>query len=253
MQFCEERDGSYIVVDSFNNNYRRITLVDGVYKVKVLDLGHDEDTKKANEVSACHDIYLDHNGDLIASDTCNHRIVKLIKGGNGEKGDKFITYCGTPEFSGYLDGPLHLSLWNKPSGLVVDRFGDIIVCDYQNHCIRKIHTKTQIVTTIAGQGKKEGYKDGIGTEALFRHPNAVCIGLDDNLLICDTDNFCIRQLSPDGYVTTLAGIPGKIGSQDGEAHESSFNYPVNLCIDKRGDVFIADWKNDLIRKFAFDY
>jgi len=247
VQFCEERDGTYIVVDSFNNNYRRIKFVDGVYKVKAIDLGRDETTQLFNEVSACHDMFLDQNGDLIASDTCNHRIIKI------EKGDKFVSYCGVPEISGYQDGHISQALWNKPSGVVVDRFGDIIVCDYQNHCVRKIHTKTQTVSTLAGQGKKEGFKDGKGSEALFRHPNAVCIGLDDSLFICDTDNFCIRQISTDGFVTTIAGTPGKIGSQDGNALESSFNYPVNLCVDFKGDLFIADWKNDLIRKFTFDY
>jgi hypothetical protein len=40
-----------------------------------------------NEVSACHDIAMDLNGDLVASDTCNHRIIKFIDG-------KFVAYSG---------------------------------------------------------------------------------------------------------------------------------------------------------------
>jgi hypothetical protein len=152
-----------------------------------------------------------------------------------------------------LDGPLLESRWYKPSGIVVDRHGDIICCDYQNHCIRKINTKTEMVETIAGQGTIEGYQDGPAREALFCHPNAVCLALDDNILVADTDNQCIRQISPDGFVTTIAGTPRKVGSADGKGPEAEFNFPVNLCVDYRGDIFIADWKNDLIRKFTYDY
>jgi len=245
VQFCEDRDGNYIVVDSFNNNYRRISLVDGVYKVKTIELGLDSSSEFPNEVNACHDIFLDHQGNLVGSDTCNHRIIKLVNN------DEFVDYSGVYGTPGHKDGPIKEALWNKPSGLVVDRHGDIIVCDYQNHCIRKIHTKTNMVTTIAGQGGKEGFKDGPANECLFRHPNAICLGLDDDLIVADTDNFCIRLIS-NGSVRTLAGTT-KLGSEDGNALESSFNFPVNLCIDYRGDIFIADWKNNLIRKFSYDY
>jgi sugar lactone lactonase YvrE len=144
------------------------------------------------------------------------------------------------------------SRWFKPSGIVVDRHGDIICCDYQNHCIRKINTRTEMVETIAGVGTVEGFRDGPAKQALFSHPNAVCLTLDDNILVADTDNQRIRQISPDGWVTTLAGGNG-IGSADGKGPDASFNFPVNLCVDFRGDIFIADWKNDLIRKFTYDY
>lgn len=250
VQFCEDKNGDYIVVDSFNNNYRRITNTNGSYTVSTIDLGFTMDENHEpvfNEVSACHDIYMDHNGDLVASDTCNHRIIKFVDG-------KFVPYSGPPkDVGGYLDGPLLESRWYKPSGIVVDRHGDIICCDYQNHCIRKINTKTEMVETIAGQGTIEGYQDGPAKDALFCHPNAVCLTLDDNILVADTDNQCIRQISPDGFVTTIAGTPRKIGSVDGKGPDASFNYPVNLCVDCRGDIFIADWKNDLIRKFTYDY
>jgi hypothetical protein len=58
--------------------------------VSTLDLGHTIDENEfevENEVSACHDIYRDLNGDLVASDTCNHRIIKFVDG-------KFVAYSG---------------------------------------------------------------------------------------------------------------------------------------------------------------
>jgi len=244
VQFCEDRDGNYLVVDSFNNNYRKVSLVDGEYHVKTVNLGTDS-LEFPNQLNACHDITLDNFGNIVGSDTCNHRIIKITNK------NEFIEYSGELNASGYKDGPLKEARWNKPAGIVVDQHGDIIICDYQNHCVRKIDTKTDTVTTIAGRGEVEGYKDGPATEALFCHPNAVCLGLDGDLLVADTDNFCIRLIS-NGMVTTLAGTT-KMGSDDGDALQSTFNYPVNLCVDYRGDVFVTDWKNNLIRKIEYSY
>jgi len=242
VQFCEDRNGDYIVVDSFNNNYRRISLVDGVYKVGLLDL-------KGNEVNACHDMDRDHNGDLVASDTCGHRIIKIV----GPE-ERFENYSGPNNArAGYKDGHRSEALWNKPAGIIVDREANIVVCDYQNHCVRRIDAETKLVSTIGGRGRIEGHKDGHYTESLFCHPNSCCMGLDDNILVADTDNNCIRQISPNGIVTTLAGKPKGVGTVDGPALEATFNYPVNICIDYRGDIFIADWKNNLLRKITYAY
>jgi len=242
VQFCEDRNGNFIVVDSFNNNYRRITLVDGQYNVTLLDL-------KGNEVNACHDMDIDHDGDLVASDTCGHRIIKIVGAD-----EQFVSYSG-PNYAraGYKDGPVSEALWNKPAGIIVDRQGNIVVCDYQNHCIRRIDTKTNVVSTIGGKGRIEGFKDGYFTDTLFCHPNSCCLGLDDNILVADTDNNCIRQISGNGFVTTIAGIPKGVGTVDGPGHQATFNYPVNICIDYRGDIFVADWKNNILRKITYAY
>jgi serine/threonine protein kinase, bacterial len=72
-------------------------------------------------------------------------------------------------------------------------------------------------------------------------------------LVADTDNNCIRQISPSGMVTTIAGMAKRTGSTDGPALSSTFNFPVNICVDFRGDIFVADWKNNILRKITYAY
>ena len=63
-----------------------------------------------------------------------------------------------------------------------------------------------LVSTIAGN--KSGYRDGKGGDALFNGLRAICMDNAKNLFVADTDNHCIRKITPDGYVSTYAGIPG---------------------------------------------
>ena len=65
-----------------------------------------------------------------------------------------------------------------------------------------------LVSTIAG-GENGGHLDGRGEEALFYRPRGICVDSKKNLYIADGGNHCIRHVSPDGQVSTLAGKPGR--------------------------------------------
>ena len=64
-----------------------------------------------------------------------------------------------------------------------------------------------LVSTIAGG--KQGYQDGKEEEAEFNIPRGICVDDRKNLFVADTLNHCVRLISPDGMVSTLAGRPGK--------------------------------------------
>ena len=63
-----------------------------------------------------------------------------------------------------------------------------------------------LVSTIAG-GEK-GYQDRKGKEAKFNFPGGICVDDRKNVFVADYWNHCIRLISPDGMVSTLAGRPG---------------------------------------------
>lgn len=246
VQFTQFENGDYLVVDSYNNNYRTIHLdkETGEYHVGTLALD--------SEVSAPHDMICDHNGDIIAADTCNHRIIKLTKSSNYTHVEPISP---SPDMvpihlPGHLDGSSSVTKWNKPAGIVEDWDHNLIICDYQNHCIRKI-TPDGHVSVIAGTPGIPGYKDGIGpNNTKFFHPNGMCLGQDKNYIICDTDNHVIRRIEPNGVVSTIAGDFGQ-GYLDGDQFEAKFNFPVNICMDSKGDFFVTDWKNSVLRKISF--
>eukprot|EP00985_Skeletonema_marinoi_P018530 scaffold10386_cov70-Skeletonema_marinoi.AAC.1 len=87
------------------------------------------------------------------------------------------------------------------------------------------------VFTLAGsKSGEEGFVDGEGSDARFRHPEGVAVDHDGYVYVADTGNNAIRMISPNGIVTTLAGT-GKSGSKDGLPTEGvQFSSPTDIAL-----------------------
>jgi len=116
------------------------------------------------------------------------------------------TFAGTGAL-GYLDGPAASAIFNNPNNMFFDNLGNIIVCDTDNHRIRKIDTFTRVVSTVAGTGVS-GNLDGPVASATFNGPNAGCCDSNGNLYISSASFFngndisIIRKIS-NGIVSTI--------------------------------------------------
>jgi sugar lactone lactonase YvrE len=108
------------------------------------------------------------------------------------------------------------------------------------------------VSTFAGQAEQGGYADGTGTEAEFRLPNSLAADSAGNVYVADTANNTIRKIDPDGVVTTIAGLPGSHGSEDGPGTSARFWAPFGIAVDGAGNVYVADTGNNTIRKISPD-
>ncbi|RYD49454.1 MAG: VWA domain-containing protein, partial [Verrucomicrobiaceae bacterium] len=146
---------------------------------------------------------------------------------------------------GSADGTGAAASFQGPQGVAVDAGGNVFVADQQNHKIRKI-SPARVVTTLAGSGSGGG-ADGTGTAAHFNFPAGVAVDAGGNVFVADWGNNQIRKISPTGVVSTLAGS-GSLGSADGTGVAASFNSPQGVAVNADGNVFIADWKNNKIRK-----
>ncbi|WP_295671361.1 NHL repeat-containing protein [uncultured Mucilaginibacter sp.] len=134
----------------------------------------------------------------------------------------------------------------EPTGVAVDAAGNVYVADYHNNLIRKIST-TAAVSTFAGS--TEGFANGTGTYALFNQPTGVAVDGAGNIYVADNINHLIREISPAGVVTTLAGS-GARGNTNGPAAGASFSFPQGVAVDATGNVYVADYGNNLIRKIS---
>ncbi len=124
--------------------------------------------------------------------------------------------------------------------------------DYYNSRVRKI-TQQGVVTTVAGNGINgagSGYADGLGTAALFSGPLGICMDVHGNFFITDTYNYVIREMTPGGQVTTIAGTPLTNGFADGIGSAAIFYNPAGICVDGSGNLYVADAQNNRIRKIA---
>lgn len=97
-----------------------------------------------------------------------------------------------------------------------------------------------------------GFRDGPVEEAIFNLPKDIKFDNDGNLFIADYGNHCIRMLSADGIVTTVAGQPGTSGYKDGGPIESLFKNPWGVAVNEQGEIYIADWGNARIRKLVIE-
>lgn len=109
---------------------------------------------------------------------------------------------------------------------------------------------TGTVTTFAGDGNS-GYLDGPALSAQFNNPGDLAIDAQGNMYVSDTFNNRIRKIAPDGTVSTLAGN-GTPGYVNGAATDAEFYGPQGLAVDAQGNVFVADFGNNVIRKITPD-
>jgi TPR repeat protein len=130
--------------------------------------------------------------------------------------------------------------------VAVDSKGNVFVLD--GHVIRRVSPDGQVSTFAGGP---RGYVDGPGITARFASPGGIAIDGSDNLYIADASNRSIRKVSPDGYVSTLAG--GAMGYQDGWGPNAKFASPLSIAVDAKGYIYVGDGgANKKIRKVAPD-
>jgi sugar lactone lactonase YvrE len=189
-------------------------------------------------------IALDKNANLFIGDSYNRirrvdsatSIITTIAG-NNKRGS---TEDGISSTAARLD---------LPTGLTIDRFGNLFFVDAFSS-IKRIDATTNVITRVAGNGKAGFNGDGgLAINAELNKPIGMAIDGGGNLFIADSENNRIRRVdTATGIINTIAGsgIAGFFGD-DGPATEARLDHPVSVAIDQEGNLFIADNFNHRIR------
>jgi sugar lactone lactonase YvrE len=179
---------------------------------------------------------------------------------------------GCPAAQGYSgdDGPatsakLHnkLGQGTDPQGkITMDADGSLYIADTANNLIRKVvpgsdgiigegDPNEEIITRVAGI-VLAGYSgdNGPATLAMLKGPRDVKVAPDGTIYFADTLNHCVREIAPDGIISTVAGRCGGSGGFAGDgglATEATLNSPYGIDLDGNGNLYIADTLNNRIR------
>lgn len=259
-----DAQGVVYVADAGDNNRIRRIHPDG--RVETL-AGSGEGWRDGPALQAQFNtpsaIAVDAAGTLYVADTGNHAIRRIDRDGT------VSTLAGDGQ-RGFLDGPARQARFDAPMGIAVDANGRVFVADTYNDRIRVIETDGQ-VRTLAG-GEVPGNIDGAGIGARLDTPVALALDGHGNLLIADLFNNAIRQLAPDGTLTTrvtggglLSGplslavthdgviyasdINGKVVQISAQGHQLAlagvspqprFARPTALALDAEGGLYLAD-------------
>ena len=155
------------------------------------------------------------------------------------------TYAGRLNTAGYKDALGTNALFDYPTGIALDGATNLYVADAGNEVIRRI-APGGATTTLAGTHAMAGSRDG--NAALFNNPQGVAASAGGFVFVADTANNVIREITPGGEVTTVAGLAGFVGGGNGVASMAQFNEPIGLAVDSAGNVYVADVQNNAIRQ-----
>ena len=149
-------------------------------------------------------------------------------------------------------GPASQAPIGFPRGVAIDDRGGLLIADKENHRIRRVDTRTGVITTIAGTGARGFSGDGgPATAARLSSPTYVT-SVEGRVYFVDFGNNRVRGIDPSGVIATVAGNGSRGFSGDGgPATDASFDLTNNpddsgIAADRAGNLFLID-RNHRIR------
>jgi sugar lactone lactonase YvrE len=231
----------------------RIVRIDAVGKATVFAgtgrEGYSGDGGGASQAAMFdpHGIAITANQQMYVADTRNHTVRKIdLKSG------LISTVAGTGK-AGYSGdgGPAAKAEFNGTFAIDVDPSGrNLYVADLGNRRVRKMDLKSGVVTTIAGNGEKGVPQDGADAVASpLVDPRAVAADSKGNVYILERSGNALRVVDQKGKIRTLIAPANRPSTSTGSVTAPDLNGPKHLCVDRKGNVVIADAENNLVRYF----
>ena len=196
---------------------------------------------------------VDKSGNVYIADNGNHAIRRVTTDGN------INTFAGNQVYQfGYSgDGSAATNAQlDFPTDVAIDSSGNVYIADYGNFVVRQV-TKDGNIHTYAGNDTNAFAGDGgVATSASLFQPYGVAVDSSGNLYVTEYGDGRVRKVASGsngagGKISTIGGN-GSFGfaGDGGSATSAQLNTPRGLCVDSSGNVYIADWGNNRVRKIS---
>ncbi len=249
--------GDMFIADYYNGEIRKINHTTGVITdyagvgVYFTPAGFSGDGGQATNAhfTECDYIAFDATGNLYISDIGNQNIRKVTTSGIISTVAGLPAKQPPPGFSGNGGAATAAELYN-PYGVLVNSAGNLLIADQQNYCIREVNTSNVISTLYGGS-----YGDGnVATNAFFGLIGKAVKDAAGNVYVTDYGSSRVRKINTSGIISTIAGIgecPNYGAGYNGDgiqATAAELNQPYSQAVDAAGNVYIADYTNNRVRK-----
>ena len=247
--------GNVYIADTKNNRVREVTaatprVIQTIAGNGTAGFSGDGLNPQVASLNYPFGVALDSSGNVYIADTSNNRIRKVVMGGSPTIST--VAGTGVSGFSGDGSAPTAAQL-SGPLGIAFDGAGNLYIADAVNNRIRKItFGSIPVITTVAGNGVS-GYAGDGGDplSAELSYPTGVALDSNGNLYIADSQNNRIRKVTfgASNVISTIAGSGAAGFSGDGgNPTLAGLNAPTNVALDSNGNLYIADYGNQRVRK-----
>lgn len=190
------------------------------------------------------------DGGFVFADLVNSRVRRVLPDGTITT----IAGTGTNGYNGDDQAGTAAQL-DFVHGVATMPDGDVVIADTRNRMVRHVSLATGMITRVAGTGE-EGYAGdgGPATEAKLSDIRGLAVTGYGSILIADSGNAVVRQVNPDGIISTVAGTPRQPGfaGDGGPATSAMLNLPFGVWPRADGGFLIADHGNNRIRRVLSD-
>jgi sugar lactone lactonase YvrE len=239
-----DKTGNIFFIDG--SRVRRIDAVTGILTTVAgsRERGYTGDGGPADRATLYfpHQLAIDREGNLFIGDGENHVVRRIdaetgiitTVAGNGESGS---SGDGGPALEASIDYII---------GLAVDSSGNLFIADKKSATVRRVDSKTGIITTVAGNGSRElSGEGGPATSAgLGWALSSIALDRFENLYI-GLHNSILRVDARTGKIETMEVRYEEVKNGDRLA---ILNYVEGMVFDIAGNLFLADSGNNFIRR-----
>jgi sugar lactone lactonase YvrE len=242
--------GNVFIADTNNYRIREVTKSDGkintIAGTGAAGFGGDGGKAVSAQIYQVFGLAVDSTGKTVTfGDYQNQRVRQFTVGGNIST----VAGTGTAGFTGDGAAATSAELY-YPQGVGVSS-SKVYVADSSNYRIR-LFTVGGNINTIAGNGSYNlpTLLTGMPPQGVvFYYPFGVFGDASGNVFVNDTYNFLVRELVASSDLVNFFAGTGTAGftGDSGLATKAEINYNDGVVKDSKGNIYIADTNNCVIR------